>query len=547
MRLCVQKIEVWILAQLLLTVLTFFTTLNPVNCIHTLGFVMSLDAILISPTDNVVTLLKNCEQGQEIQFSLNGCVQKVLLKENISFGHKVAITAIEPKQHIIKYGESIGIAKQCISPGEHVHVHNVDSARGRGDVANAEKTSETVESICSSLKLEGTPIVDAKNLTFLGYPRTDGTVGTRNYVAVVSCVVCANDVVSKLGEIEGVAGFTHQQGCSQTKPDIERIKEILINFAHNPNVGAVLYISLGCESVPSKEVLLKARETGKPVELLVIQEEGGASNTIKKAKEIVEVMKSKIAMEPTWHSFSKLKLGLKCGSSDTTQGLSANVIAGKVTDIFVNAGATVVMGETTEFMGAEHIAARRTANQQTANEIIEAVACMEDRARAIGVDMRGGQPTRGNIEGGLTTIEEKSLGALAKSGSAVFQKVINYGERCNDSGLIMMDSPGREPEMLTGLAASGCNLILFTTGRGAPQGFPFVPVIKLTGNSRTWQCLHEHMDSYAGEVMEGKLTYEEKTKEFFKELMDFASGKKTKAEECSYNNSMNIYVTGPTI
>ena len=390
---------------------------------------MNFDAIHISPSDNVVTLLKDCNQGQTIHFSNAGERLHIELLQPILFGHKVAIKPIQIGEKIIKYGEVIGTAKKAIAVGEHVHVQNTDSTRGRGDIRRDGIANETLSAQCQAL-LEEPPVVNAKELTFMGYPRTDGSVGTRNYVAVISCVVCANDVVSKLGEIEGVAGFTHQQGCSQTKPDIDRIKDILVNMAHNPNVGAILYVSLGCESVPSKTVLEQAKASGKPVALLVIQEEGGASKTIDKARALVEEMKAKIAMEPSPQPFNKLKLGLKCGSSDTTQGLSANVIAGKITDIFVAAGASVVMGETTEFMGAEHIAARRTTNQVTANAIVEVVYQMEARAKAIGVDMRGGQPTRGNIEGGLTTIEEKSLGALAKSGSSVFQTVTPYGHRC---------------------------------------------------------------------------------------------------------------------
>ncbi len=242
-----------------------------------------------------------------------------------------------------------------------------------------------------------------------------------------------------------------------------------------------------------------------------------------------------------------MRSGLKGGSSDTTQGLSANIVCGKVTDILAAAGAAVVMGETTEFMGAEHIAARHAADRETADAIVSAVARMEAKARAAGTDMRGGQPTRGNIAGGLTTIEEKSLGALAKAGSAVFQAVTEYGARSSKRGLIMMDAPGREPEMLTGLAAAGCNVIVFTTGRGAPQGFPFVPVIKVTGNARTWQMMGEHMDACVSDVTLGRESFADAGCRVFADLMEVASGKLVKAEVCGYNNSMNIYVTGSVI
>lgn len=223
--------------------------------------------------------------------------------------------------------------------------------------------------------------------------------------------------------------------------------DCLNNLAANPNVGAVLYLSLGCESVPSNIVAEEARKlTGKPVELLVIQKEGGSQETIKEASKIIESLKSRIARDPQPVPIQKLRLGLKCGSSDTTQGLSANAAAGAVTDILAACGAQVVIGETTEFMGAEHIAARRARTPAVAAAIAEAVRRMEDRARAVGVDMRGGQPTRGNIAGGLTTIEEKSLGALAKSGSAVFEAVVDYGEPYAGPGLVMMDAQVVNPK-----------------------------------------------------------------------------------------------------
>lgn len=504
------------------------------------------DGLVIDSADNTATLLRDVVAGEVVKLSDGEIVSAV---DPVAFGHKIALKAIEKGAPVVKYGEVIGTASRPIAKGCHVHVENVDSCRARGDQKEEQKAAE------SSVKSEGAghlvltrPVLDARDITFMGYPRSDGSAGTRNYVGVISCVVCANDVVSKLGEIDGVAGFTHQQGCSQTMPDVQSIANILVDLAKNPNLGAVLYVSLGCESVPSNDVLSRAAAaTGKPVELIVIQKEGGLTKALERGRQLIEAMKAKIAVDPVPVPFTKLKLGLKCGSSDTTQGLSANVIAGRITDIFAAAGASVVMGETTEFMGAEHIAAAHCVSDEVGRTIGDKVVRMEARARAVGVDMRGGQPTRGNIVGGLTTIEEKSLGALAKAGSAVFQRVISYGKNVEQPGLVMMDAPGREPEMLTGLASAGCNLILFTTGRGAPQGFPFVPVIKVTGNERTWQHMQEHMDCCVASVMNGQESYEAAAKRLFDAVMAYASGRKTKAEICNYNNSMNIYVTGPTI
>ena len=200
---------------------------------------------------------------------------------------------------------------------------------------------------------------------------------------------------------------------------------------------------------------------------------------------------------------SELVLGLKCGSSDTTQGLAATPAIGVASDTVVAAGGTSILGETTEFIGAEHIAATHAKDKETGDKILELVERMENRAKAVGCDMRGGQPTGGNIKGGLTTIEEKSLGAFAKGGVSKIQEVYEYGVKPTVKGLVVMDSPGREPEILTGLAAAGCNVIAFATGRGAPQGFPFVPVVKLTANSVTWERMRDHMDMSVAGVIEG--------------------------------------------
>ncbi len=510
------------------------------------------DAIWIAQTDNTATMLRDAAAGENVAAALAGGaeVKTVTLRENIAFGHKLALNDIKAGDEIFKYGEVIGCASAPIACGEHVHVHNVESLRGRGDgsgIGHEDDLSVPETFVGSGRLVLKTPQTDAQEKTFLGYPRADGSAGTRNLVGIISCVACANDVVTRLSDIDGAACFTHQQGCSQTMPDVKKITQVLINLALNPNLGAVFLVSLGCESVPSQKVLEAVRAAGKPAEMIVIQQEGGLTAAVEKGRKIVKDLVDKIKADPVAVSVRKLRVGLKCGSSDTTQGLSANVVVGSLTDVLASAGAGVVIGETTEFMGAEHIAARNAADKETAESIVRLVRRMEERALAVGVDMRGGQPTRGNIAGGLSTIEEKSLGALAKAGSAVYQKVIDYGDRTDVRGLVMMDAPGREPEMLTGLAAAGCNLIVFSTGRGAPQGFPFVPVVKITGNERTYRVMNEHMDMCVSGVMSGTQSVADAARELLEEVLAVASGKPSKAERCGYNNSMNIYVTGPVI
>ncbi len=505
-------------------------------------------AIRISPADNTATLLGEAKAGETAEYRAGECLENCAVMQDTPFGHKIALCDISQGSPVIKYGEVIGTASADIRKGEHVHTHNTVSLRGRGDLKSENGSCSASEPVTRRVPVKVSPLKNISGRTFQGYPRKDGSAGTRNYVAVVSCVVCANETVTRLSEEPGAAGFTHQQGCSQTMPDVQRVKQVLVNLALNPNAGAVLYVSLGCESVPSEEVCREAAElSGKPVAMLCLQKDGGFTETVEKGKKLIAELRAASAQEPEAVPVSKLRLGLKCGSSDTTQGLSANLIAGHITDMMTAAGATVIMGETTEFMGAEQIAAARSADDETARRIVGCVAAMEKRAAAMGVDMRGGQPTRGNIAGGLTTIEEKSLGALVKSGTSTFMQAVSYGERPSSEGLVFMDSPGREPEMLTGLASAGCNLILFTTGRGAPQGFPFVPVVKVTGNSRTNSVMAEHMDLCVSGVMDGSLSPEEASGQLIEDLLEFASGRKTKAEVCAYNNSMNIYVTGPVI
>jgi altronate dehydratase large subunit len=386
-------------------------------------------------------------------------------------------------------------------------------------------------------------------MEFKGYRRDNGRVGTRNYIGVISTVVCANEVAEKISsQVLGTVPFLHQQGCCQTPLDIHRVTNVLIGLGRNPNLASVLLVSLGCESVELEAVVKGISQTGKSVETVTIQEVGGSARAVAEGVLLaVEMARDASRLERTVCPAGDIVLGLKCGSSDTTSGLFSNPALGIASDLLVKAGGTSILGETTEFIGAEHLLAARAKNKTVGDGIIELVRRMEDRAKAVGCDMRGGQPTGGNIKGGLTTIEEKSLGAIAKSGHSPIEAVYEYGVTPEQKGLVVMDSPGREPELLTGLAAAGCNLISFATGRGAPQGFPFVPVIKITGNRVTWDKLRDHMDIDVSSIMEGIETLPSAGERIFQEMMEVASGKLTKAEICGYTKAMDIYVVGPVI
>jgi altronate dehydratase large subunit len=386
-------------------------------------------------------------------------------------------------------------------------------------------------------------------VSFLGYPRQNGSVGTRNYIGIISTVSCANDVAWWVSQrVRGCAPFLHGQGCCHTKPDIDLVTQTLISLGWNPNLAGVLVVSLGCEAVSADTIAEGIAKSGKPVEKIVIQKIGGATAALAQGSHLAQAMAaeaSKIRREE--FDDAKLVLGVKCGASDTTSGLASNPAAGAACDSVIDNGGTCIFGETTEFIGAEHILARRAATPQVANKIMDIVARMEKRAIDMGFDMRGGQPTAGNIAGGLTTIEEKSLGAIVKGGTKPIQEVYEYGERPQGKGLFIIDTPGREPEFLSGLAAAGAQVIVFTTGLGAPQGFPFIPVIKITANPNTYQHLPDHLDLFVEVADKAESGIGQAGERLYQEIIAVASGKQTKAEMIDYGNFPNIFTIGPVM
>jgi altronate dehydratase large subunit len=386
-------------------------------------------------------------------------------------------------------------------------------------------------------------------VSFLGFPRSDGQVGVRNHIAIISTVICANDVTLKIAQqLEGAVAFLHDQGCCQTPIDLNQVTKTLVNLGKNPNLAGVLLVSLGCESVLLEEIREKIAASGKPVKTLSIQQIGGMLPAVAEGSRITQemVIKASTIRRETFDD-SHLSIGIKCGASDTTSGLISNPAAGAAFDLLYDHGGTCVFGETTEFLGAEHILMRRAATPEVKKKIGEIVTRMEQRAKMMGVDMRGGQPTTGNIKGGLTTIEEKSLGAIVKGGTKSIQGVYEYGDRVTKKGLYIVDSPGREPEFLTGIAAAGVQIIIFSTGIGAPQGFPFVPVLKITGNPKTEKYLSDHIDKFIKLPEEGENTIAQAGEEIYQEIKAIASGKKTKAEVLGYGQFSNIFTVGPVI
>lgn len=388
------------------------------------------------------------------------------------------------------------------------------------------------------------------NHEFMGYVRPDGQVGCRNHVAVIPSVTCAGDVASAVvRQVAGCVGYFHHQGCCQLPPDLDRVTETLISLGCSPNVGAALVISLGCEGTDTERLIDQLRATGKPVRVVRIQELGGVSAAIKAGIDAAQELVMEISGLPRQPvGIERLVMAIKCGGSDTTSGMASNCVIGYVADKLVDLGATVIFGETTEFLGGEHLLARRAFTPEVGAKIYEIVDRMEARARSLGCDMRRGQPTPGNIEGGLSSIEEKSLGAIVKSGTRPIQGVMEYPERAGDrKGLWIKDTPGREPEILTGMAATGAQFMMFSTGRGAPQGFPTMPVLKICGNPNTYENMRHDMDLNAGRIITGEASIEEVGEEAFRAALALLSGRQTKNETLGYHSSIDIYTMGPVI
>jgi len=383
-------------------------------------------------------------------------------------------------------------------------------------------------------------------MEFMGFQRENGEIGVRNYVAVIPTVGCANEVAEAIADrVPGSKPLLHHQGCCMIQSDIEVVERTLIGLGSNPNVAAVVLVGLGCESVSIDRVGDGIAETGKPVESVVIQDIGGFSKAVEKG---VEAAKKGVEHAERFkrQSFdlSNLTVGIKCGSSDATSGIVSNPAVGLVIDRLIDEGGTAIFGEITEMIGAEHVLARRAKTPEVAEQMLKVVHELEEKIKSLGVDIRGSNPTPGNIRGGLSTIEEKSLGAIVKGGSKPIQGVLDYGEKPDGKGLYIMVSPGREIEFLTGPVAGGAQIMIFTTGRGAPQGYPIAPVIKVCGNPRTSEKLSEHIDVDVSDVITENKTLEEAAEKIFDKLVKVASGEKTKAEIIGYDKTIDIYVRG---
>ena len=382
-----------------------------------------------------------------------------------------------------------------------------------------------------------------------GYRRPDGRHGLRNHMVIIPASVCAGEVSSRIAAaVAGSVALVHSNGCCQMGEDYAQTARTLIGMGTNPNTGAVLVVGLGCEGMQPSELVEGISKSGKQVDLVIIQECGGTDGAVAEGiRKATALLTGISGMKPEPFPISELVLGLECGGSDPTSGIAANPSLGVASDMLVAAGGTSILSETTELIGAERILAARCCSDDTADKLLKIVDDVEKRALAMGSDLRGTQPTPGNIKGGLSTIEEKSLGCILKAGKSKMMGVLSYGEELPKGarGLYMMDSPGQDVDSMIGMLAGGAHIVVFTTGLGTPTGTPIAPVIKVTANGRTYKKMSGNIDIDLSPVMAGEMTLDEAGALIFSEMLEAARGKLTKSEITGHRE-FGIYRVGPT-
>lgn len=382
--------------------------------------------------------------------------------------------------------------------------------------------------------------------TFLGFRRENGAVGVRNLIAIIPSVFCAAKVAERIAQnVPGTVHFSHPVGCSQVGDDLDVTARTLIGIGRNPNFAGVLVVGLGCERFTPAELANGIAPTGKMLETVVIQDVGDSIKAIEVGTRFARQMCQKASQEKRQEApVSELMIGLNCGGSDTTSGLVANPALGLASDKLVGQGGSSILSELTELLGTEHILTRRAADETVAADILRVIGAMEDRLKrqiqTSHKDRWKNLISTGNYDGGLSSVVEKSLGSMKKSGNAKFVEVFAYGDAPTKKGLLLLDGPGHDGEVTTGQVAAGAQIVCFPTGRGTPSGFAGVPVIKITGNPRTFERMKENIDINAGTVITGEKSLQEVGEEIYQEILAVASGKMAKAEVLGHDEQFCI-------
>lgn len=480
--------------------------------------------IRLNIRDNIAIARVNLPLGQRL---VVGGTELVTL-EQIPVGHKVAIAPIAAGDVVLRYAEVIGRARMAIAAGQHVHTHNV----GYEEFEMAYQFPEA--EIPYPVPTEPLPRI-------LAYARGDGRVGTRNYIAVVAASNCASHTASLVADafrngdlpenVDGVVSFGHGEGCAHSiGEDTEQLHRVVAGVLSHPNVGGAILLGLGCEVNQIDAYLPPGVTNTGQIVATTLQRSGGTRATVEAGVHAVrEHIERMSAMKREEVPASGIVLGLQCGGSDSFSGITANPALGHTSDLLAAIGAAAVLSETPETFGAEHLLVRRSRNRETAKKLLH---CIREYKAYLNrfTGSFNDNPSPGNKEGGLTTILEKSLGAVAKSGTSPLMQVVEYAEQITSPGLVFMNTPGYDPVSMTGQVSGGSNMIAFTTGRGSASGNPIAPVIKIATNTPMFERMRENMDINAGRIMDGTATVEEIGKEIFDLVLEVASGRKTAAE-----------------
>ena len=488
-------------------------------------------AIVLRVGDDVAVLKRTIKAGDE----LRGGPQPLRAQQTIGAGHKIALRDIEEGRAILKYGQTIGFASCTIHAGDHVHTHNVVMRDFGRDYA-----------FCADAK----PVEYQRELrTFDGFARPGGRVGTRNYLAVISSVNCSASVSHYVRDhfrtadfrrdfpnVDGVIAFTHKAGCAMDPGEPQRVlQRVLAGIARHPNISGYVMIGLGCEVNQVDAVRqaykldeLQPRESA-PV-FMNIQAKGGVRKTVEAGvAAVLRLLPEADALRRTPQPLGKLILAENCGGSDGNSGITANPALGVASDELVRCGGTSVLAETPEIYGAEHLLTRRAVTREVGEKLVDLIRWWENHAKQHGASIDN-NPSHGNKEGGLTNIYEKSLGAVAKGGQSPLAAVYQYAEPITTPGFCFMDTPGYDPVSMTGLVAGGCNIGVFTTGRGSVYGCKPAPCLKVATNTPLFQHMEEDMDINAGTILDGTETVEQVGRRIFEKIVAVASGERTKSE-----------------
>lgn len=493
--------------------------------------------IRLHPADDVVIARTQLVGGTPIE--------SVTSRGLIPPGHKIAVRAIGQGEPVRRYNQIIGFASQPIAPGEHVHVHNLDMGPDKGDFARDYAFGADVK-----------PAPARREATFMGIRRADGRVATRNYIGILTSVNCSATAARAIAEhfsrrtnpaalaaypnVDGVVALTHGTGCGMASEGLgmDILSRTLTGYATHANFAGVVVVGLGCEANQINAWLAAGRlAEGESLRVFNIQDVGGTQKTVDKGIALIQEMLPRanaVQREPC--SAAHLSIGLQCGGSDGYSGVSANPALGAAVDLLVAHGGTAILSETSEVYGAEHLLTRRAVSREVGQKLVDRIHWWEQYV-AINDGEMNNNPSPGNKAGGLTTILEKSLGAVAKGGTTNLEAVYEYAELVAAHGFVFMDTPGYDPVSATGQVAGGANLICFTTGRGSAYGCAPSPSLKLATNSALWQRQEEDMDINCGEIVDGTASIEDMGRRIFELILATASGQQSKSERHGYGQS----------